>query len=345
MQRVFIGIDDCKPGMCMAETIYNEYGAVIVAENTVLDEHLIHKITNLGILRVRVFEKYDNIITADSTEMFKAQYRENIDIIKDVLRDISNGHKIDVERVNYVAESIIVRVNENRDIIQCINQMKNADEYTYTHGVNVSLLCMLIGKWVKIDLSSMKQLVHAGLLHDVGKSRVPLEILNKPADLTREEYEEIKKHAVHGYRIVEDIPDLSEDARKGILMHHERSDGSGYPLGLKHNQINQFAKIIAVADVFDAMTSDRVYREKESPFSVFDLIENNMFGILDTRVVRAFLGNIAAYYIGDRVSLSNGEKGEIVYINPSQVSRPLIKVSDHYIDLSANKDIKIREFV
>lgn len=345
MKKIFISIDECKPGMQMAETIFNDYGAAIVAENTILDTHVINKIDRLGIIKIKVYDNTDDNIVVSGTEMFRAQYTENIDTMKDVLHDISVGKDLDIKKVNEVSNSIITRINENRDIVSCLNQMRSADEYTYTHCINVSLLCMLIGKWMKLDYYKVKDLVQAGLLHDIGKGMIPPEILNKPGALTNEEYAEIKKHTTYGYKLAEKIPNMNESILNGILMHHEREDGKGYPLNLKGNQINEFGKIVAVADIYDAMTSNRAYREKESPFDVFEMMENHAFGVLDQRVISAFLKNIGAYYIGDFVKINTGSIGEIIHINPMHISQPILRVDNEFIDLTVDKKIKILELI
>ena len=345
MKKVFVSVDECIPGMKMAETIFNNYGAVIVSEDTMLDGHIIDKIKRLGIIKIKIYDTSNDNIIVSGTELFKAQYSENIDAVKEILYEISTGKELDDKKVNEVSDSIITRINENRDIVSCINQMRNADEYTYSHSINVSLLCMLIGKWLKFDYYKIKELVQAGLLHDIGKGKIPPEILNKPGDLTSEEYGEMKMHALYGYRIAEKIPNLNENILNGILMHHEREDGSGYPLNLKGDQICEFAKIVAVADIYDAMTSNRVYKGKGSPFDVFLLMEKDSFGVLDQRVTSIFLKNIVSYYIGDFVRISTGDIGEIVYINPIHISEPLIRVNDKYVDLSVKKNVKILELI
>lgn len=345
MRKVFVNMSDCQSGMQMAETIFNEYGAIIVAENTILDTHLIKKLDNLGYSKVKVFEDSPEMIVSDDAELFKAQYNENVDMVKYLLHDISVGKNVNIDAVRNVSDSIIVRINENRDIVGCINAIRDVDQYTYAHSVNVSLLCMLIGKWLKLDMEKIKLLVQAGLLHDIGKSKISKDIINKPGALTAEEYEEIKKHCTIGYRTLSSDSHFSKDVCAAVLMHHEREDGSGYPIGAKGNQIHEFAKIIAVADIYDAMTSKRVYKDKGSPFEVFAMMENEAFGVLDTKVVRAFLSNIASYYIGDFVILNNGEIGEIIYINPNHISQPLVKSGNRYLDLSIDTKIKIQELL
>lgn len=345
MRKVFVSVYDAAEGMQMAETIFNDYGVIIVSENTILDEHLIRKLQNLNISKVKVFNQSDDIINANNSELYKAQYNANLEVIKDMLHDISSGKNINMEKVDDVSESIFTRINENRDIVGCLGQIRSADEYTYTHSINVSLLSMLIGKWMKLDAATIKILVQTGLLHDIGKTKIHPEILNKSDKLSVEEFNEIRKHPVYGYRIIEKTPDISKDVCMGILMHHEREDGTGYPVGIKGNQIHKFAKIIAISDIYDAMTSNKPYREKEPPFEVFELMENKTFGLLDPTVVNAFLNNIAAYYIGDLVKLSNGVVGEIIYINPRHISQPVVRVNETFIDLTMSTDIKIVELV
>jgi HD-GYP domain-containing protein (c-di-GMP phosphodiesterase class II) len=345
MKKVFVSMQNCKPGMRIAEDIYNEYGAVIVAENTILDEYIIDRIRKLDLVKIKIYEDAGDMITASSSELFNAQYNENMSVVKNILRDISLGKEVDIESVNKVTDSIIARINENRDIVDCINNLRTADKYLYAHSINVSLLVMLIGKWLKYDYKKIKSLVISGFLHDIGKSKISPEILNKPGPLSSEEFEKIKKHPVYGYEIARSIPGLDDDILKGILMHHEREDGSGYPSRLKSGQISNFAKIIAVADIYDAMTSDKAYRGNICPINVMETMEKDYFGVLDHKVVSVFLKNIASYYIGDLVKLSNGSIGEIVYINPYNISKPIVKSNNSYIDLSMEKDIRIIELV
>lgn len=345
MKTVMINIDNCVPGMKVAKWIHNEYGAIIVARDTILDAHIIHKLKNLDISRIMIYDETDNVIITNSFDAFKAQYNENVEVIKEILHDISSGKSVDINKIEAITDSIIIRINENSDIVRCINQMRTADEYTYTHSVNVALLCMLIGKWMKMDIDKIRMLVQAGLLHDIGKSMINTEILNKPGLLTEQEYEEIKKHALYGYRIIEKMPGIDKEVGVGVLMHHEREDGSGYPMGLLSEQIHEYAKIIAVADTYDAMTSNRVYKEKESPFDALDEIIMKTFGTLNTKCVRAFMNNIAAYYIGDFVKLNTGETAVIIYINPANISRPIVKVGDKFVDLSYDYKIRIVELL
>lgn len=343
MRKVFISPFQLSSGMKIAETIFNDYGAIVISEGTILDDHLVNKLKNLDLFRLQVYEDEDEITVYE--EKFVKNYNSSIEEYKSIIDDIANGEEVNIGKIENVVDSVFKRFEEKSDIVSCLNQIRSADEYTYTHSINVSLISMLIGSWMKLDSEKNRLLVQAGMLHDIGKTRIPLEILNKPGKLTAEEFEEMKKHPVYGYRILEKIPSISREVLSAALMHHEKVDGSGYPNKLSGDRIHMFAQIVAVADIYDAMTSDRVYRDKDCPFEVFQLMEENSLGKLNPKVVYAFLNNIAAYYIGDKVLLSNDEIGEIVYINPRAVSKPIVKVGNKFIDFLKEKDIKIKQIL
>ncbi|MDQ2087234.1 HD-GYP domain-containing protein [Herbivorax sp. ANBcel31] len=337
------------PGMKVAQTILNDFGSIIISENTILDEHLIKKLQNQKLLKVRIFvekekskeEKIDIPVTKVK-DAFQNTYNGGIYEVKEIISDLLSEKGVNLKNVANVIDSVISMTDEKMDLIRCMNQIKSSDEYIYTHSMNVAMLSMLIGRWLRYNDKKLQMLVQAALLHDIGKIKVPPEIINKPGKVTDSEYEEIKKHSIYGYRMLEKEKAISKDVCLGVLLHHEREDGSGYPTGAKSNLIHDFAKIIAVADIYDAMTSERVYKERESPFEVFELMEEKTLRQLDVKVVSAFLNNIASYYVGDYVELDNGKIAEIVYINPRHVSKPIIKVDEKYIDLVIEKNIKIK---
>lgn len=336
---------DLVPNMKVAETILNDYGSVIIMENTILDEHLIKKLQNQNISKVKIFEEKTGKPVTKIKEVIQKKYYEDILEVKEIISELIIDKNVRTEKVKKIADSVIDMANEKIDLIRSLNQIKSSDEYIYTHSLNVAMLSMLIGKWLKYEDKKLQMLVQAALLHDIGKIKVPPEILNKPGKLTEAEYEEMKKHSTYGYRMLEEKGNVSMDICLAVLMHHEREDGSGYPIGAKSDRIHDFAKIIAVADIYDAMTSERVYKDRESPFEVFELMEEKTLGQLSVEVVLTFLNNIASYYIGDLVMLSNGETGEIIHINPRHVSKSIIKAKEKYLDLSVEKDIKIKYLI
>lgn len=219
MKRVFMSVNDCKPGMTIAEDIYNEYGAVIIPEGTILEEYAIERVKKLGLVRIRMYDSTGEMIEASGTDLFRAQYKENLNTVKGVLHDISAGKQIDSQRVDQTTRSILSRINENREIVSCLSEMRTIDEYLYSHSLNVALLCMLIGKWLKFDYTKLKSLITSGFLHDIGKSRIAADILNKPGPLSDEEYahHQIREH-LHRSCFSKRIEDKRSDMKDhGVL--------------------------------------------------------------------------------------------------------------------------------
>ena len=187
-------------------------------------------------------------------------------------------------------------------------------------------------------------LVIAGLLHDVGKIILPKEVLAKTSKLSDEEYQLVKQHTLKGYELVE-AKELDERIKLAILQHHERNDGSGYPKGLKDQEISDFAKIIAIADVYDAMTSNRVYRQGICPFHVIETIEKEGYQKYDAKFLLPFLQRITECYINAEVRLSDGSEGTVIMLNNNHLSKPIVKVGDNYINLAEHTELSIASLV
>lgn len=349
MRRKYVHIYQCKIGDVLASDVYNDFGSLIISQDTVINEHVIKRLTIFGIRQLSVYEMQNAEETekgkSASFEEFKKDYGKNINVMKQVLGDLVAGRKPDYEKVESVSTSIYSKINNISNIVECMNEVKNMDEYTYTHSVNVSVYALLIAKWLNLPEEETRNVVTTGILHDIGKSRISGAILNKKGPLLREEYEQIKKHANIGYQLSEDIPQLTDDIRKGILMHHEREDGKGYPFGTKGDNINRYAKIISVADVYDALTSERVYKKRVTPFDTFNELIRIGYGYFDTKVLMTFLSNISHYYVGSMVKMNNGETGKVIFVAPQSISEPIVSVNGNYIDLSQNKQLKIIEML
>ncbi len=334
---------DCEPGMVLASDIMNDYGAVILYQNSILDEYSINKLMKLGLNFVKVYKNYE--FKEKKQIVIEAQYNNNLEEFKQVIWDISCGRNLDMERIHEVSQSLSNNFDSINDLVFCLSKVRSINEYTYTHSLNVSLLCSLLGSWLNLSHTHIEQLSYCGILHDIGKSKISPEILNKPGALTEEEFEEVKKHPVTAYKMLEHNDSISKDVSQGVLMHHEREDGSGYPFGLKSSQIHYYAKVLAVVDIYDAMTSNRVYRKRQPPFDVLEMYESEYLTKCDAGIMLTFLKHISSYYVGAMVKLSDGATGEIVYINHNRISRPLIKTKDSIVDLSCNPELKIVEML
>lgn len=346
-------IEECKPGMILSKDIYTDKGAILMKEGTVLSDSTIDKLVINNIEKVWIIseqepEQYfiqDSTNDSPSVKETKKEYVKRIESIKTLFSNVLNYDSIELEQsANEISASIINSDKSTGDLLRCVRSLKAIGDYMYSHSLNVASICCLIGNWMKLGAKEVEELTIAGLLHDIGKAKVPQEILNKKTALTEIESIEIKKHTQYGYEILKAKTGFSEEVCKGILMHHEREDGSGYPYGVKGEKINLIAKIISVADLYSMITLDRVYKRTDTPFSVFEIFESSASQKFDALTVYTLISNIAMYYIGDNVKLSNGLEGQIFYIDNEFISRPLIKLMDGTtIDLRVRKDIKIIE--
>ena len=227
------------------------------------------------------------------------------------------------------------------DMLQC---MRGYDDMTYTHSMNVALICNVIGNWLRMNEKDLKVLVTCGLLHDIGKLRVPNDIITKPGKLTVQEYEIVKKHPQYGYEMLKDKK-LDRRVKLAALQHHERFGGTGYPYGLMGSDIEYFSSIVAVADVYDAMTSNRCYRKGICPFKVIGILEQDK-DAYEPGVLYLFMERTIEAYVNTEVLLSNGEQGKVVLLNKSLLSRPVVMTDKGTIyDLSKDFRMSIEALI
>jgi len=276
---------------------------------------------------------------------FKEAFQKNSIVLDERLHKIIESSSIDTDEM---LSSVTSLLSEDMTTIRMFDMLQNLRDYndqTYMHSLNVALMCNIIGRWLRYDEEYIRLLTLAGVLHDIGKIAVPGELIKKPGKLTKIEYSRVKAHTVEGYKILKDLP-IDERIKEAALLHHERMDGSGYPLGRGGNDIPDVAKIVAIADVYDAMTAARVYRGPMCPFKVIAIFEQEGFQKYDSRFVLPFLENVGQTYMNNRVRLSNGREGDIVLMRNVALSRPLIKCVDgSFVDLMENKKLTIEEFV
>ena len=187
----------------------------------------------------------------------------------------------------------------------------------------------------EIDLLTL-----CGMLHDLGKLKIPDSIIKKPEKLTTDEYQLVKTHTVEGYHILK-AQGVNEHIANSALMHHEKCDGSGYPLGLTADRIDTYAKIVGIVDVYDAMTSARIYRGPMCPFRVIELYESEGLQKYDAHFILTFLENVSNTYLHYTVQLSDGRAGKIIFINKNALSKPIVQCGDEMVDLSKEKDLHV----
>ncbi|NLE26496.1 MAG: HD domain-containing protein, partial [Clostridiaceae bacterium] len=233
-KKMLLPIELVNPGMKTADVVFNKEGNVMLWDGVALDSLIIQRLKNVGIDELyvqldRPQEMSGFNYDEDSPERFRAEYENDLNSTKKIFQSISSGRRIDVEATDKIVDSIVKKSESNRNIVDTITEVRSFDEYTYYHSINVSMLCMIIGKWLRLDEYHIRNLTQAGLLHDVGKTKIPLELLNKPGKLSDSEFNEMKRHSEYGYNIVRESEDVPPEVAKAILTHHEKEDGSGYP--------------------------------------------------------------------------------------------------------------------
>jgi putative nucleotidyltransferase with HDIG domain len=341
MYLVKIGVLKCNEGDILADDVYSANGTnLIVAKDAVLNTYILERLMDMGIDSVRIYGSMEDEHHSERSEL-QLTYKKLAMHTKDIFQDMVAGKEVECSRLSAVAEELYQSFRKDSNIVNCMSEIRNKDEYTYYHSINVSFYAMLIAKWLKLPNEEIKKALLSGLLHDIGKIKISDSILNKADSLTPTEYEIVKKHTLHGYEIVKDFDYIHNDIKEAILMHHERLDGSGYPFRYTSDNINIFSKIVAIADVFDAMTSERVYKNRNTPFEVFKTFQIEGACLYDIRIMNVFMKNMANYLIGSKVFLSNGKIGDIVYIPYQSFTQPIVRIGDAYIDLSREDTLKI----
>ncbi|WP_425446952.1 HD-GYP domain-containing protein [Dethiothermospora halolimnae] len=333
-------------GEVLSRNIYDSKGTLVVSKNTTINERILYKMENFNIGSLYIYDKeeFENKDELNFKEL-KKEYKEGIRNIKDIIENLTAGKDMTEEEILGTFDFMDSRTYGNNLIIACVESLKDIDDYTYTHSVNVALYAMLIGKWLKLRQTDIKKIILAGLLHDIGKSKTPPHILNKRGRLSPHEFEEMKKHTIHGYNISKNVYNIDKNVQQAVLMHHERIDGCGYPLGVKGNQIGLYARIIAVADVYDALTSKRVYKDKMTPFKTFDEMIKMGYGHFDAKIMLTFFNNLTNYYLGSKVKMDSGEIGKVVYVYPYNTFKPVVKTERAIIDLLSKGKDDISEII
>ena len=270
-------------------------------------------------------------------EVFHSAFVDSVDNLKNVLsKVVMHNEQIDGESILSDVENVVSKGRNSIHILDMLQCMRGYDDVTYVHSVNVALLSNMIGRIVYPDISDeeLKVLTLAGLLHDIGKMMVPDNIIQKKGRLTLPEYNLVKTHVLFGNNILKGIDNLDPRIAEVAMRHHERCDGTGYPGGYKREQIEPFARIVAIADTYDAMTSDRAYRAAICPFDVIEMFEREGIVKYDVEFLLPFLEKAVQAYMNTNVRLSTNQIGKVIMINKNEFSKPVVQVGDEFYDLS-----------
>ncbi|WP_141432498.1 HD-GYP domain-containing protein [Bacillus sp. 03113] len=325
-----------EAGVKLAKAIYNEKGKILVNEGVVLNKKVLKRIYDLGIMYLYVHDERTKDIHYVDTISSKVK-REAIHSIENTFNEVQKDMKATnsfifektSQSFSKLTRQLITEVKNHKGLIGLLSDVYIRDQYVFSHSLNVALYSLAIGMELKLPPKDLEILGIGAILHDVGKMTTPKEILLKPGQLTKKEFEEVKRHPEVGFQLLKNVSTLSLLVAHCAYQHHERLNGSGYPRGIKGDEIHLFAKIIAVSDVFDAITSHRVYRKAMLPHEGLDFLYSGAGTLFEREIIEAFRRSVTIYPVGLTVELSNKKKGVVSKQNKGLSDRPVVKILEH----------------
>lgn len=320
----YVSIDNVEPGMLLARAVFDSEDRILLGAQVELTHEFIDKLRGRGYAGVYIDDELSKDICIEET-ISQELRRQGVESLREC----------NVDAVLDVAKNIVEQILSAKAISLDLVDLRSFDDYTFYHSVNVAVLSTVIGIGMGLTEKAMTELCIAAIFHDLGKCRIDPRILNKPARLTKEEFTRMRKHSEYSYDLIKSRLDISAMTKKAILCHHENEDGSGYPLGLAGDEIPLYDKIIHVADVYDALTAKRPYKE---PYVASEALEYLMGGcgiLFNQKVVEAFIEYVPLYPKGMEVMLSDGRRGIVIENNNKNTLRPKIRLTDGTeVDLS-----------
>ena len=344
-----ISLDYLYAGLVLRDDIFNHNGKLLLlAKGTVLTDTMIGRLKNFNDLHkdIRVSaELHKELIDKGLIQKIKQQHFENKTGYSEVKDEAVNlltimqvTKQVPYEQVCDLGSLVLERISisEPSALFQCINGNNEVDEYLFRHSANVAIINGLMGKWLGLSPNEIEELILLGIVHDIGKTKIPAAILESPNKLTAAEFEIIKKHPVYSAEMLNNNKKFSETVKNAALHHHERMNGDGYPDGLTAEDIPVYSRITAVSDVYDAMVSESYHKRAQSPFRVLHEMQTEQFSGLDIRFVKLFIEQMPKELIGKTVLMSNGTLGIVRYIEEQNIEYPLVEINGEVIITDKN---------
>lgn len=278
-----------------------------------------------------------------STTSFVEEYDKLINIIKRAYPSVAAAG-IPIYEIRNQLDNVIQYIKDY-SVITFQPRVLNDYDYMYHNATLCALSSYKLAEWIGLPKKDWMQAAFAGLFHDIGNVKVDPTILFKPTSLTMSEISEIREHTKTGYHLLKNVTAINEGVRLAALQHHEKVDGSGYPLGVQSNSIHIYSKIVGIVDIFHAMTLDKAYSKGQSPYLVLEQINTESFGKLDPKLVQTFIKKVTEFNNGVVVRLSNDQIGEIVFSNSNEPTRPMVSVGQDIINLEQQRHLYIVEII
>ncbi len=328
-----VSIHYVQPGSRLARPIFNDIGNVLLGEGSALSERIIKRLEQMGIYSVYIQDEWTAGIEPESIIDDRNKQRA-MEVVHQTVNVLVDQSKLSTKSItpeltrqfSVVTENILQDIQQNQGILVALNDIYTSENYLLYHSVDVVILAGIMGTALGYNQKKLRELCLGALLFDIGMTKIPPEIKNKSTALTEEERMILQSHTEEGYKLLKEIPEIPLLSAHVALQHHERFNGEGYPRNLKGENIHEYARIVAIADVFSALISPRPYRK---PFAVHEGAEflyATGGSLFDPNLVKIFVQNIALYPVATTVKLNNGLIGVVVKNNKAAPHRPVIKI-------------------
>lgn len=320
-----VSIVNLQPGMEVARDVVSAEGRLLIRKGVVLTFHYIQRLRELGVGSVYIVSHcslpdYTPDVLSEQTRI------KAIQTVRAAFDKFKTTRRMDAKAFRDVASAIVDELIQNPAAILHLTDIRTHDDYTFGHSVNVGVLAVLTGMDLGYNRTKLQELALGCLLHDLGKMSVPLAILNKPGMFDEQEMNIIKTHAEAGFDVLRKNPGVPLLSAHIAYQHHERFNGTGYPRGLKGQEIHEYSRIAAVADVYDALTSDRPYRKGMLPHEAYEIMIASSGQFFEAGILQSFFEHIALYPMGTVVILNSGETGVVIECAKCLPLCPVVRV-------------------
>lgn len=348
-----ISVNELQPGMQLARTVVNDEMVVILAENTMLTKAHITRLSFLNIPSVYIKDEYELSPNYQSVmaifnqgNAFAAEYKEVVREVSSIFEATAKTGSVPMEQSQNLVQKNLAPMSKQSGVIDHLYDLNHMADDVYNHSLRTSILAGVIGKWMYKSQAEINDLILAGFLHDIGKTKFPPRLQSRRVESLKDEDMEIyMQHTTNGSQMLNADPNVPECVKLTALQHHECMDGSGFPFSISGNEIHEYARIVAIADLYDNITTEREGYVRQTPFTAIAKITEQMYSKLDPAICVTMLKRIKDVFLGSKVLLSNGLAGTIVNYPNNLAEMPLVRIDqENIIDLNQYRDIRIVEY-
>jgi HD-GYP domain-containing protein (c-di-GMP phosphodiesterase class II) len=356
----FVSVTQIKPGDKISQDVMTHKSSLLMSKGTIVSERELEVLRAFLIGKVHIesenvvaeqaeigvqgdSESQDTQVPGTAPAFYNA-YTVMFALLKRVFSLAYSSGTIPVLDIRTSLETLISHIGAY-NIVSFRPAKYHPQDYLIHHSIKTSLTSYTLAKWIGFTQKDLIPIALGGLLHDIGNAKIDSTYLMKSSVLTSSEYEAVKRHTTHGYQILKNVPAFNEGSKFAALQHHERLDGSGYPLGLRGANIHPYSRIVAIADIYHAMTSPRLHNVGMSPYLVMEELSNESFGKLDPSYVQTFIHKITQFHTGMIVKLSDNRIGAIVFSQREHPTRPWVNVNGMIVNLTMERSLYIQEVI